>query len=196
VIDLLFVRPADDSAAIRAAAFGQVFLTMASRFSVLDLNDGQVTRNRIDNALASGVRNLFYFGHGIPTALIAHGQAVVDSTNLRHLSDGVVVAIACYAGQTLAQIAGTSHHNVKAFLGFDDEFGFSFKVPVLTGIALRDGLKCLLLDGHQIGCAAAKLRTAFDVLRNEYRNRGAQHGLSPAESRLGWLFAKSNQYSI
>jgi hypothetical protein len=97
---LLFVRPADDSAAGQIATLGQALRLLASAFTATDLYGRQADRAGVDTELPNAT-SLFYFGHGCPTALVANGAALVDQQNVGSLGGGIVVAIACDAAITL-----------------------------------------------------------------------------------------------
>jgi hypothetical protein len=195
VIDILFVRPADDSAAIQVAVWGQAVRQMAGNLNTEDLSGPQATRKAVDKKLATGARHLFWFGHGTPTELIASGQALVDAKNINGLRGGMLVAIACYAGDVLGQQAGVTP-GCKAFLGFDDELGFPSAAPLPMMLAVKRGLDCLFTQSHHIGCAADQLRNTFDGARIQYKSNGAAYGLSISDARTAWLFAKSNRYRV
>jgi hypothetical protein len=106
----------------------------------------------------------------------------------------MVVAIACHSANGLGRFAGSG--NFKAFLGFDDEFGFPSKVPIPMMLAVKRGLECMFNQGHDLACAADQLRARFDQARIDYKRNGASYGLSVSETRTAWLFAKSNRYSV
>ena len=192
---LLFVRPADDSTAGHVAVWGQGILQLTSGFTSTDLYGSQAGRADVDRELRTA-SSLLYFGHGIETALVAGGVALVDPQNLATLAGGIVVAIACYAAVTLGRVAGATHPNVVAFLGFDDELGFPLMAPLPMGMAIIDGLRCLLTQGHDVGCSAFELRQGFDRARVDYKTHGPLYGLSPSDTRTAWLYAKSNRYSV
>jgi hypothetical protein len=195
MIDILFIRPADDSAAIQVAVWGQAVRQMAGSLSTDDLSGPQASRKSVDTKLSAGARHLFWFGHGTTTELISNGQALVDAKNINRLSGGMLVAIACYAGDALGQQAGVPSH-CEAFLGFDDELGFPAAAPLPMMLAVTRGLSCLFHKSHHIGCAADQLRKQFDASRLDYKQNGAAYGLSASDARTAWLFAKSNRYSV
>jgi hypothetical protein len=192
---LLFVRPADDSTAGHVATWGQAVLQLTSGFTTTDLYGSQAGRADVDQGLPTA-SSLFYFGHGTDTALVAAGATLVDQQNLTTLAGGIVVAIACYAAVKLGPVAGASHPNVVAFLGFDDELGFPLPAPLPMGMAVIDGLRCLLTQGHDVNCSADQLRHGFDRARVDYKTNGPLYGLSPSDTRTAWLYAKSNRYSV
>lgn len=192
--DILFVRPADDSAAVLIASLGQAVRQLAGNFQTDDLVGPQATRSTVDQRLPA-FRHLFWFGHGTETELIANGQALVEAGNIRNLGGGMVVAIACYAAVTLGRSAGTIP-GFNAFLGFDDELGFPTRAPLPMMEAVIEGLRCLFLSAHDLSCAGSQLRDRFDGARIEYKRNGASWGLSAGEARTAWLFAKSNRYSL
>ena len=175
--------------------WGQAVLQMAGSFKTDDLSGPQATRKSVDGKLAAGARHLFWFGHGPTTELIANGQALVDGKNINRLSGGMLVAIACYAGDVLGQPAGVPSR-CEAFLGFDDELGFPASAPLPMMLAVTRGLSCLFHMSHQIGCAADQLRSQFDAVRLDYKNNGVSYGLSASDARTAWLFAKNNRYSV
>jgi hypothetical protein len=193
--DILFARPADDSAAIQVAVWGQAVRQRAGRFKTDDLSGSGATRMNVDSQLAAGFRHLFWFGHGTEKELIANGKALVDLKNVANLKGGMLVAIACYAGVTLGKVAGTTP-GLRVFLGFDDELGFPASAVLPMMLAVTRGLSCMFQKGHDISCAAQNLRKQFDVARLDYKNNGARYGLSAGDARTAWLFAKSNRYSV
>jgi len=194
MIDLLFIRPADDSAAGHVATWGQAVRLLAGGFTTTDLYGPQASRANVDVELPNAT-SLFYFGHGSPTELVANNAALVDQQNLPTLGGGIVVAIACHAALTLGQVAGTTP-NVVAFLGFDDELGFPLLAPLPMGMAVINGLRGLLTLLADISSAADDLRQEFAQARVDYKTNGASYGLSPSDTRTAWLYAKSNQYSV
>ena len=195
--DILFVRPADDSAAITAGTWGSALLQKVPvACSSTDLSGSSNTdRQSIDRELKSGIRNLFWFGHGTDTELVSNGAAIIDAANLRRLQSGIVVAIACHAGRSLGP-ATLNVKSVKAFLGFDDEVLIPLVFPLPMGNAVVQGLSCLFEDNHEIQCAADKLRLRFEDAVQDYKTNGQAYGMTPDETRTAWLFAKSNQYSV
>jgi hypothetical protein len=192
---LLFVRPADDSTAAFVATVGQAVRQLTSAFASVDLFGTEANRANVDRELSTS-SSVLYFGHGSELALTAHGEALIDVVNLHSLGGGLVVAIACHAGFALGQIAGFTHPTVAGFLGFDDEIGFPLQAPLPMGLAIVDGLRCLVTDGHPVGCSAGQLRAAFLRAQLDYKANGAGYGLSPSDVRLAWLFAKSNAHSV
>ena len=192
---MLFVRPADDSAAGHVAAWGQAVRQMAGKFTACDLYGPDANRAMVDAEMPSG-RNLLYFGHGTETALVACGADIVDLDNLKTLGGGVVIAIACYAAIGLGPLATSNHQGVAAFLGFDDELGFPLMAPIPMGLAVINGLFGLVVLGQEIQSATETMRRAFESARAEYKANGAAYGLSPSDVRMAWLYAKSNQFSL
>jgi hypothetical protein len=192
---LLFIRPADDSASICAAGWGQAVRLLATSFSSVDLSGAQVKRSEVETQLPLSSA-LFYFGHGEQGELVANGKPLLDSKNLHLLQDGPIIAIACYAAVDLGRVAGTTHPNITAFLGFDDELVIPLQYPLPMGMAVVNGLRCLLTDDHQIACAANQLREAFDEARRDYKFSGSSYGLSLSDARIAWLAAKSNRHSV
>jgi hypothetical protein len=193
--DILFVRPADDSAATQIAAWGQAVRQYAARFKADDLCSSQATRVNVDSRLSVGFRHLFWFGHGTEQALIAHGAGLVDSANIGKVRGGMVVAIACYSAIKLGRMAKAGSYP-RAYLGFDDEFGFPANAPLRMMFAVTRGLSGLFLRADDIQSAAMALRKQFDSARVDYKKNGTAWGLSPADARTAWLFAKSNRYSL
>lgn len=193
--DVLVVRPADDSSAIQVAAWGQAVRQKLVASAVVDLTGSQVDRAGVDRELAAHPRHLFWFGHGIDDALTAGGAAMVDDANVGHLGGGVVVAIACYAAVDLGGQA-TAYNTVRAFLGFDDEFGFPATAPLPMAQAVLNGLDEFVSHKRDINALCTELRSELDGARIEYKTNGAAWGLTMSESRLAWLFAKSNRASL
>jgi hypothetical protein len=195
VTNLLFVRPADDSAAIHVAAWGQAVRQLATRFQVVDLCGTQVTKLTVDTELPTASAVL-YFGHGTEIDLIAGGSPLLGIANLHLLTGVPVIAIACYAACALGTLAAAGDPHMTAFLGFDDEVGFPLRWPLPMGMAVVNGLRCLFASGHDLNCAARRLREEFEAARIDYKANGPSYGLSPSDTRYAWLFAKSNRYSV
>jgi hypothetical protein len=193
--DVLFIRPADDSASVQVAAWGQVVRQRITRAAVCDLTAGEVSRSSVDSELARHPRHLFWFGHGRPDELIASNTAMIDSGNVGELVGGVVVAIACYSAVTLGWEA-VARGGPASYLGFDDQFGFPANAPLPMAHAITEGLRCFYEGGHEIGCAADRLVRELDRARIEYQENGAAWGLSAGDSMTAWLFAKSNRFSL
>jgi len=191
---LLFIRPADDSAAIHVANWGQAVIQLATTFPVVDLSGPAVTQKAVDAQLPASSA-ILYFGHGTMTDLVSGGKSILGPANLYLLNGVPVIAVACYAAYTLGTTAAAGRSDMTAFLGFDDELGFPLQWPVPIGIAVVNGLKCLFISGHNLACAAQRLRDEFDNARIDYKTNGSSYGLSPSDTRLAWLFAKSNRYS-
>ena len=116
MIDILFVRPADDSAAIQVAVWGQAVRQMAGSFKTDDLSGPQATRKSVDGKLAAGARHLFWFGHGTTTELIANGQALVDKKNINRLSGGMPARNRLPVRETFSDNRRESRRVVKLFL--------------------------------------------------------------------------------
>ena len=193
---VLVIRPADDSSAVQVGAWGQAIRQkLPSGPMVSDLTGAQVTRAAVDQALAWHPDHVLWFGHGQDDALVSSGSAVVDDANVRDLGGGVVVAIACYSAVTLAGQA-VAHPSVAAFLGFNDEFGFPANAPIPMAEAVITGLDRFVRSGSDIGSAHSDLVAELDAARIEYKTNGAAWGLTTSESRLAWLFAKSNRASL
>lgn len=191
--DLLFTRPANDSAAAQVATWGQALIHRIGPQSHADLAGAAASRVGVDRELTRGVKGLFHFGHGTPDAAIGV-EALVDSANVSGVS-GLLVAIACDCAIELGPEA-VETHGVRAFLGFDDEVGFPGEAPLLMALAVVGGLECLFTEDHPIGCAADQLRQRLNAARLEYKHNGGAHGLSESESRVAWLFMKSNLHSL
>jgi hypothetical protein len=192
---LLFIRPADDSAAGYIATWGQAVLLLAGAFTTTDLYGPQANRANVDAELPKAA-SLFYFGHGSSSGLVANKGALVDQQNLTTLGGGIVVAIACDAARHLGYLAAAMYPNVAAFLGFDDELGFPLLAPLPMGMVIINGLRGLLTQGDDIKAAADELRQGFAQARVDYKTNGPSYGLNPSDTRTAWLYAKSNQYSV
>ena len=192
---LLFIRPADDSAAGCIATVGQSVLLLTTGFTTTDLYGAhQAHRAQVDAELPRAT-SVFYFGHGSDTELVANNTALIDQQNIATLGGGIVIAIACYAAETLGP-AAVQTPNVEAFLGFDDEFGIPLLAPFPMAMAVVDGLRGLLTQGDDIGSAANEMHQGFARARVDYKTNGLSYGLSVSDARTAWLFAKSNQYSV
>lgn len=195
--ELLFVRPCNDAAAVRIGSYGQDLRDRAiDTFD--DLVATAATRAAIDAALSAArpPRSLLFFGHGQDDCLTgAGGAALIDSSNVGGISEGLVVAMACWSANTLGPQA-VGHPSVRAFVGFDDPVGLIAKASAPMQDAFVEGLDCLLTSRHEIRCAADQLRQRFAAAKVEYRTNGVAMGLSAGEARTAWLYAKSNQHSV
>lgn len=191
----LVVRPCDDSASAQIGVWGQRLRDLLETGRVIDLAGSACRGGAAARALQPSVRSVAYFGHGTETTLIGHGEVQLDLDAFRQLGDGVIVAVACHAGFQLGPDVARLP-NVDGFLGFDDEIGWPTGAPLTMALAFITGLQCLFADGHELDCAADQLRSNLDAACREYRGNGTSMGLSSGESRLGWLLAKSNRYSV
>jgi hypothetical protein len=70
------------------------------------------TREDIESRLPSA-HNLFYFGHGFPSAL--GNPPLIDASNVGQV-DGMVVAIACHSAETLGPVAVNA--GTRSYVGF------------------------------------------------------------------------------
>jgi len=194
-MSILILRPADDNTAQILEVWGQAFINLANAFGFAnsDVAGANVTRAKVDTAMLQH-DHVLWFGHGLDDELIAHGLPMIDSANLLSNSGGICIAIACHAANGLGQLAGTSASS--ALIGFDDEFTIPAKAPLPMQLALRRGLECLFRQRHDVACATDQLREEFRLLRDEYKQIGAGLGLTAGETRLAWMCAKNNQYSL
>jgi hypothetical protein len=197
--EVAFVRPADDAAAADLSSWGDDLRQLAAQAGGVRITDragsSNTDRTTIDHLLESNPDHLFWFGHGRDDALIARGDAIVDTANVGALSGGALVAIACKAALSLGPLC-TQNHGVRGFLGFDDYVGWPVQAPQPTRDAIVQGLACLLTEDHDLDCAATQLRNGFGRARLEYEANGALHGLSDGDAMTAWLFAKSNGGSV
>jgi hypothetical protein len=193
-VTILFVRPADDTAAVYASACAHQFRQLAKSYVTTDLSGTQVTRSRLDQEIGNH-KHLFWFGHGVDGALIAQGSAMIDVQNLPSLGGGIVIAIACNSAVKLGQIA-LQARGVGAFLGFDDKFVFPTNGEVTMSVYLRQGLACILTLNHEIGCAASALRQAFSDLRNEFKRQEMAGQLSGSDALFGRACAANHYLSL
>src|SRR5271154_1706129 len=126
MVDVLFTRPADDSAAAQIAPWGQALIQRIGSRSHIDLAGDAATRETVDAEIASGVRSVFHFGHGTEDSLLGHGGALIDASNAPLVAD-MIVAIACESAVNLGPLAVNA--GVRAYLGFDDILGVPSKAP-------------------------------------------------------------------
>jgi hypothetical protein len=133
--DLLFIMPAEDQAAQLSATIGGRLVRWVRNGAhnipqrkIKDLvGSTNTSRSNVDAELKKGYKHLFFFGHGVTTALTESGNACVDTTNISSLpSTAIVVAVACYSRSGLgvsSTIASgpTSGPTVTAYLGWEDE---------------------------------------------------------------------------
>ena len=112
-------------------------------------------RRSVERAVR-GAKLVIYFGHGTPRSLIGPpGVALIDRKNVAEAAGAVVVAIACYSGQKLANIAVGK--GVRAYIGFD---GLIAVPPGDDGpfrVASNLGAKTLL-QGQTVGAALTEMR--------------------------------------
>jgi hypothetical protein len=193
VVDTLFTRPADDSAAAQIAPWGQALIQRIGSRTHTDLAGSAAMRGTVDVELASGVQSVFHFGHGTEDSLLGHGGAIVDAANV-HIVPKMVVAIACESAVNLGPLAVSS--GVRAYLGFDDILGVPSKAPLPMGRAVSGGLDCLFTMNHEIGCATSQVQRGIEEARVEYIHNGPAYGLSDSEVRLARVFMKHNFHSL
>ena len=176
MVDLLFVRPADDQAAQLIATVGGKLVRLVQTgfagigpWSVTDLvGSANVDRNNIDSELKNGVNHLFYFGHGTYDELVAAGSALIDAKNIALLPpSAIVVAVACYSRETLGQMSVASG-SVSAYLGWEDELLIPQLHPAPMLDAIAAGLMTLLLGGD-IASTKQSLRNEFSLALAAYR---------------------------
>jgi hypothetical protein len=191
--DLLFIRPAEDSATAQVATWGQVLIQRLGSRTHTDLAGRAATREAVDAELSSGVGSLFHFGHGTEDTLVGNGGALVDTGNAATVPEAIV-AIACESAVELGPRA--VEEGVRSYLGFDETLGFPGKAPLPMGFAVSNGLSCLFISGHEIGCAAEQMRQGFEKARRDYQHQGAAYGLTDSEARTARVFMRSNFYSL
>lgn len=195
--DILLVRPADDPAAVTVGSWGQAVRQMApGTSSSVDLaGASSASRAAVDGVLSPTVRHLFWFGHGEDDALVNTGARIVELGNVVKVTESVV-AIACYSAAKLGPAAVSANVGPKAYLGFDDEFGFPASAPMPMALAVVSSLRGFLMSGHDLNQVAQSMTTGFDTARVQYKTQGTAMGLSLSDARTAWLFAKSNRYSL
>lgn len=194
-MSIVFFRPADDKAAKVLATWGQSIANLARAHGhmVVDIGGSSVTRTRVDTEIQLH-DHVVWFGHGLDDELIAYGAAMIDKSNLSTNQTEICIAISCYAAVDLRQTFVGSVGS--AFVGFDDEFTVPAKAPLPMQLAIRNGLDCLFTQAHNVGCATFQLRVALRDLRDDYKINGSSYGLTAGETRLAWMCAKNNQYSL
>ncbi len=187
----LLITPADDGIAKRVARWAE---RLQKQFPLLDRREARA-RSEID-ALLSARRDLLYFGHGKPDALVASPgrfqgkQPLIDSFNLPTQPGRVVIAIACWSGEKLGSAvteAAGSATPVAAYLGWLDEVGWPPGLAEPIEEAVLEGLSPLLEGGSIDDCRAA-LEAAFERAHDRYR---AQSGirLSAIQAHFGKMHA-------
>lgn len=190
--EVLFVRPAEDSAAIEMARCGKR-LRDRTLEPKTDLSGTAVTRAAVDHALAGGVRALLWFGHGERDCLTRDGRPIVDAANVDGV-EGVVVAIACFSGRILGPAAVAA--GAAAFLGFDDPLGVPLADPDPTCDAIVEGLDGLVTSGHAIGCAADCMKIRLYHVREDCLADAENADDPVSELWTKWAWVKSNHLSI
>ncbi len=193
--DYIFVRPAEDSAGVQVAAWGQALLQKIVGCTPIDLAGTQATRANIEGQLAGAPHHLFWFGHGRADALISEEEPLVDLANVGLLAGAVIVAIACDTAISLGP-ESVDGAGIAAFLGFDDRFGFPALAPLPMAQAIIEGLACMLTMGHEIGCAHRQVHERLNHALTTYRTEGAAWGLAESDAETAWLWAKSNRDSL
>lgn len=153
------------------------------------------TRMAVDGYLQGGVGHLFWFGHGEDDALMNGVDRIVDAANVDKVTYSVI-AIACYSAVQLGPFAVSNQPGPYAYLGFDDELGFPASAPAPIALAVTGALRGYVTGGDDLDHVTQNMRVGLDSARIQYKTNGGAMGLSPGESRMAWLFAKSNRYSL
>jgi len=98
---------------------------------------------------------------------------------------------------TASSLLYFGHGTENALVAGGATLGFPLVFPLPMGMAIINGLNCLLTLGHHdVGCSASALRQGFDAARVDYKTNGPLYRLSPSDTRTAWLYAKSNRYSL
>lgn len=194
---LLFVRPADDAGAAKLAQWGADL----QRYLSEDFEDlyAEAGRAPVEACLSEGPRALVWLGHGRPDALLAAGLPVVDSQNVGTLAGKVIVAVACEAASVLGPTA--TGLGVRGFLGFSRVLNLPSADPQPVGAALVEGLACLFAAGHELDCAAARLKSLFDAVGDRYYLEAQQGGFlnaigAPSDAYLAYLAVLANYKGV
>lgn len=175
--DLLFVRPADDQAAILCSLIGDRLVRWLqsgahsiTKRTFLDLpGSTNTSRAQVDAELAKGHGHLLYFGHGRPNALVGNGVALVDNTNVGWLPrSSVVVAVACYSRSGLGTGA-VGRGEVTAYLGWEDELPIPQLYPLPMVDALSFGL-LPLLQGQDVTAAITDIKARLATALASYQS--------------------------
>jgi hypothetical protein len=194
--DLLFIRPADDAAAVVSSLIGDRLRRWVEngvngipRLSVKDLAGSvNATRVHVDSEFKFGHRHLFFFGHGIKPALVAGGVALVDDANIIWLpTDAVVVAVACYSLEGLGRSA-TASGTVAGYLGWSDQLPIPQLNPGPMITALCDGL-VPLLQGADLEATKNELQARFVDAHEEYQRWSPPEGLALLFAKMAASYA-------
>jgi hypothetical protein len=194
---LLFVRPADDAGAAKLADWGEALQRLfPGGFDDVYADAG---RAPVEACLSRGPRALVWLGHGRPDALLVAGLPVIDSQNVGALAGKVIVAVACEAASVLGPTA--TGQGVRGFLGFRRVLNLPSADPQPVGTALVEGLSCLFAEGHALDCAAARLKSRFDVGADRYyweaQQRGFQNAIgAPSDAYLAYMAVLVNREGV
>ncbi|MCU1657821.1 MAG: hypothetical protein JWO57_2477 [Pseudonocardiales bacterium] len=192
--DLLFIRPADDAAAVLAGLVGERLLRWVNNgaygipaLSTHDLaGSTNATRSNVDTELLNGQRHLLYFGHGTDYQLIAGGVALVDGSNVHSLPrNAIMVAVACYSGVGLA-LTATQH--VAGYLGWTDTLNVPSLYPDPMIDALSMGLLVLLLGGD-LAATKRELQAQFAIAYATYQGWTGGSEAARLYARMAAAFA-------
>lgn len=107
------------------------------RYNVTDLAGINATKENLYRALI-GAEPLFFLGGGHGDVDVFTGnnkQVLIDQQNASWLSERLTYLFSCLTGQQLSQIVIAA--GGKAFLGYNEEFGFVVTSPYIPGQDLK-----------------------------------------------------------
>jgi hypothetical protein len=140
------------------------------------------SRSSVDQDLTSH-QHVFYFGHGetdhliVPAGFIRKRVVLLDEDNLRGTPDRIVVAVACWSGDSLGSAVVTADSGkpqaVSAYVGWLDDVGWPAEWPGPVGEAIVAALDAFCSEGD-VSQLVIDLKGRFDVAHDEYRANGAR----------------------
>jgi hypothetical protein len=174
-VSILVLTPRDDTASKRCAAWAD---RLAAKFGAAVEARSTRVRSEVEVLLREH-RNVIYFGHGeihclvVPRTLFRKRRVLVDVASLTQAPERVVVAVACWSGEGLAQAAtdAAEPNRALSYLGWRDEVSWPPEWPHPIGDAVVEGVGALL-DGGTVGECSESLRVALDRSHDEYRRVG------------------------
>jgi hypothetical protein len=174
-VPVLVLTPRDNEPSRRSASWADRLATAFS--SVLSL---QTTKSRpAVETLLREHQHVLYFGHGeidalvIPRRRLRSRQVLIDASNVTGERGRIVVAVACWSGEGLAQTVTRPDlpKRIASYIGWRDEVSWPPDWPDPIGETVVDGISTLL-DGGTVGACANAIRRAFDSAHDRYRGKG------------------------
>jgi Peptidase family C25 len=182
---LCVILPKDDKAASDAAVWWE-YTSYQGPARIL-----QVPAREHVTAFMKAARAVLYFGHGAPDAWISHDGSVrfADAHNIDSAEGALVVAIACFSGKQLADVA--IHRGARSYIGFTQKVAIIIASEqfILAGAAAV----LTLLQGGTAQAFLDEFRDRFNGIVEFYR---AGDGRTWPNCTLHWVAASRNANCI